>query len=90
MGSVGRRHLVAGKTGARIVAVARDVRVIHRLTFLAVSNKTYTVQFKNALTDPSWGRLTDVTSAPTNRLITIDSLVPLSTRFYRLVTPATP
>jgi hypothetical protein len=61
-----------------------------RLTFLAVSNKAYTVQFKNALTDASWGRLADVPAAPTNRLMLIDSVVPGATRFYRLVTPTAP
>ncbi len=61
-----------------------------RLTFVAVSNKTYTVLFKNTLNDPAWTRLVDVSGAPTNRLMTVDSIVPGTTRFYRLVTPLAP
>jgi hypothetical protein len=61
-----------------------------RLTFVAVSNKTYTVQFKNSLNDPAWSRLLDLSAAPTNRLMTIDSAVPGTNRFYRLATPLAP
>lgn len=61
-----------------------------RLTFLAISNKSYTIEYKNALTDSGWSRLTDINSAPTNRLLQFNSFVPSTNRFYRARTPRLP
>jgi hypothetical protein len=59
------------------------------IEFSAVSNRTYTVQFTDAL--PSgWQRLTNVLNAPTNRIETVIDPSPASNRFYRLLTPAAP
>ncbi len=57
-----------------------------RLTFLAMSNRTYTIEYKDGLIDPSWSSLTNVAAAPTNRLEKIDTTV-TTNRFFRLRTP---
>ena len=60
------------------------------LRFMALSNKTYTVQYKNTLITPTWQRLADVAARTTNRVETVidPSFVP--SRYYRLVTPKQP
>ncbi|MBM3845195.1 MAG: hypothetical protein FJ405_02765 [Verrucomicrobia bacterium] len=61
------------------------------LQFLAISNRTYTVQFKDALDALAWSKLTDIPAHATNRIeIVIDLDRSSSQRFYRLATPATP
>jgi hypothetical protein len=56
------------------------------LTFLAVSNRTYTVEFKNALSEPSWSHLIDVGAASFDRAVQINTMAPAD-RFYRVRTP---
>ena len=60
------------------------------LLFNAVSNRTYTVQFKPSLDAAGWQRLTDVAARSTNRLETIVDAEATPGRFYRLATPAQP
>ncbi len=56
--------------------------------FLAVSNRAYTVLFKDGLLEPFWSHLADVPSQPTNRLQRIaDPSAGPALRFYRLSTP---
>jgi hypothetical protein len=73
----------------RILSIG-DLSGTARLTFLAASNRTYTIEYKNALNDPAWTRLTDITSAPTNRLMLINTVVPGTNRFFRARTPQLP
>ena len=55
--------------------------------FLAVSNRSYTVQFKDSLADLIWLKLVDLPSRPTNRIERIiDPAANPSRRFYRLAT----
>jgi hypothetical protein len=57
------------------------------LSFNAASNKTYTVQYSDAL--PVWSKLIDVESASTNRSMQITDPAPnAGARFYKLLTPA--
>ena len=58
-----------------------------RLVFFAVSNKTYGVEYKKFLDDPSWTTLSNITAAPSNRTFFINTTVPTTNRFYRLRTP---
>jgi hypothetical protein len=59
------------------------------LTFNAIADKTYSVLYKNALTEVNWAKLADVAASTTNTTkILNDSLGGLETRFYRLTTPA--
>jgi CotH protein/lamin tail-like protein/Fn3 domain-containing protein len=58
------------------------------LRFMAVSNRTYTVQFQNSLGAPDWSALRDINVAPTNRVLEVmDTSPDAASRFYRLVTP---
>ena len=60
------------------------------LSFNAASNKTYTVQYRDALADPEWFKLMHVEGALTNRTMRITDPSPSApSRFYRLITPAT-
>ena len=60
------------------------------LEFNAVSNRTYTVLFKNTLADPVWSKLGDVEARTTNRVATISDRNSITGRFYRLATPEQP
>ncbi len=55
--------------------------------FTAASNRTFTVQFKDALDAPTWTLLTNITAAPQTRVITISTAPTNSARFYRLAVP---
>jgi hypothetical protein len=57
------------------------------LRFGASSNKTYTVQYKNVLTDPAWSKLTDVAPYPSNWTATVFDPAAKRSRFYRLLIP---
>ncbi len=59
------------------------------LTFNAVSNRTYAIEFTDALGSGAWNRWTDVEAAPTNRVQTLEipGAVGSGARTYRLVTP---
>lgn len=59
------------------------------LTFNAVSNRTYTVQYTDNL-GSTWLKLADVLSSPTNRAEIITDAPPASSRFYRIATPQQP
>lgn len=58
--------------------------------FGAVSNRTYTIQFSDALDSGAWSRLTDVLAQPTNSVWTINDPAWNTNRFYRVVTPVHP
>jgi hypothetical protein len=60
---------------------------VARIGFFAVSNKTYGVEYKKFLDDPTWTTLTNIGAAPTNRALFIQTVVPTTNRFYRLRTP---
>lgn len=60
------------------------------LQFLALSNRTYTVQYREALGDGEWLRLVDVVAGPTNRVTEVWDPAPALTasqRVYCLTTP---
>ena len=62
------------------------------LGFEARSNKTYTVVHRPAVESAAWTSLINVSSAPTNRFMTVTDIVPANapTRFYRLASPKLP
>jgi hypothetical protein len=60
------------------------------ITFLALSNKTYSVQFRDNLAAATWQRFTNVTARTTNFMHTITDSNAVPNRFYRLVTPYQP
>jgi len=59
------------------------------LHFTAAAGNTYTVQYKNALADPTWTKLADVPAQPvTGDYPVTDSSAGGQSRFYRIVSPA--
>jgi hypothetical protein len=58
------------------------------LTFNAVSNLTYSVQYRDLLGLGPWTKVSDVPSLSTNRLETVADTNWTSGRLYRLVTPS--
>ena len=62
------------------------------LHFIALSNRTYTIETCNALPAQNWNRLTDVIAAPTNRMFDLlDPAEPSARqRFYRIISPRKP
>jgi hypothetical protein len=58
-----------------------------QVTFQAASNKTYSIQYSEALPAANWSKLADVVAAATNRTITVQDPASASGRYYRLVTP---
>ena len=57
------------------------------LEFAAKSNKTYTVQFRDALSNAGWLALTNLPARSTNAMERVTDGAQASHRFYRLVTP---
>ncbi|HXJ55725.1 MAG TPA: lamin tail domain-containing protein, partial [Verrucomicrobiae bacterium] len=60
------------------------------VTFLAQSNKTYSVQYTDNLGAGVWLKLGDVVAQPSMRSVSVADLTSNSNRFYRLVTPQRP
>lgn len=60
------------------------------LGFHAVSNRTYTVLYKDTVSAGDWSKLTDVPAATANRMVLVTDQPVGAARFYRLVTPAAP
>jgi len=61
------------------------------LQFLAVSNHSYSVLFRNSLDTGMWARLGDLPARTTNRIeIIVDPEGMVTSRFYKLVTPGWP
>jgi hypothetical protein len=60
------------------------------LQFMAVSNRTYTVEFTDALGLRSWSKLADLPALPTNYLEILTIPASATNRYYRLLTPRRP
>jgi len=60
------------------------------LQFMAISNHTYSLLYKNALEDSSWSKLIDVPARDTNWPSSVVETTDATNRFYRLVTPMLP
>ena len=62
------------------------------LGFSALSNKTYSVIWKNPVAATNWHSLVDVEAAPTNRFLFVTNFATMeaTSRFYRLTTPRAP
>ncbi len=59
--------------------------------FLAYSNTTYTVEYRNSLSTVNWQKVGDVPAAPSNRVVEVPDLTAYkkSDRYYRVQAPAT-
>jgi hypothetical protein len=60
------------------------------IEFQASSNKTYTVEFRDALGQGTWQSLVNLPARETNRVEFLIDAKPGLRRFYRLLTPARP
>jgi hypothetical protein len=60
------------------------------LEFLAISNRTYAVQTRPTLSAGDWQPLATVPASPTAFAATVTHTNSDASRFYRLVTPASP
>ena len=60
-----------------------------RFYFAAVSNKSYSVEYRNALSGVGWETLCNFDSLPTNRVLWVTNTLPADvwSRFYRVKTP---
>jgi len=62
-----------------------------RISFTAQPDRTYTIEFSDSLTSPSWQKLSDVPAGATSRPVEItDPATDRVVRFYRVVTPRVP
>jgi hypothetical protein len=60
------------------------------LGFTAQAGVSYTIQYKDALTDPTWLKLLDIAPSPSAQLKDIVDPAPVTQRFYRAATPQQP
>ena len=60
------------------------------ISFQAMSNRTYTVEYADDVTSLTWTKLADVIATSSNRTATVIDPAPSNTRFYRLTTPRQP
>jgi hypothetical protein len=71
------------------IRIVGSIDGLVRLSFEAVSNKSYIVQSRAELGDGSWFDLVNITAEPSNRVVTVTN--PVSARrgssYYRLVKP---
>jgi hypothetical protein len=80
-----------GRSFLRVESISRAAN-ISALRFIALSNRTYTVECCDSLPARAWSRVTDVTAAPTNRLLDVLDSGSDGTRqrFYRILCPREP
>ena len=60
------------------------------VSFQALSNKTYSLQYRENFNGGSWSTLADVYARPSNRVEVINDPASATNRFYRVVTPRQP
>lgn len=60
------------------------------ISFIAVSNRSYSVLFSDTLVSPTWSKVGDVSARATNRQASVLDPAFNANRFYRLATPIQP
>jgi hypothetical protein len=71
----------------RMEGISADADVV-TMGFTAISNRSYSVEYKSSLADLAWLRLKDVPARPTNHAASVtDKPDNSGRRFYRIVTP---
>ena len=61
-----------------------------QISFQALSNRTYSVQFTDDLNAPAWTTLADILARTNNRIETVMDSTPATNRMYRIATPRAP
>ena len=70
--------------------VVLSITNVTKISFNAVSNRAYSVQFTDGLNPPAWNKLGDALSRPTSRVEVLGDPMSTTNRFYRVVLPAQP
>ncbi len=60
------------------------------LSFGAVSNRTYSVEYTDSLTGGAWVKLEDISAATSNHVAHVSDPATVPNRYYRVVTPRQP
>jgi len=60
------------------------------VSFPALSNKTYSLQYRENFNGGTWSKLAEVYARPSNRVEVITDSSSSTNRFYRVVTPRQP
>src|SRR5439155_25495039 len=81
------RVAVDQQPGAPLKIRLLDMPFARTLSFSAVSNKTYTVEYTQAPGSGQWTALTDISGCPTNRVEIVVDPTSAARRYYRIVTP---
>ena len=81
------RVAVDQQPGAPLKIRLLDMPFARTLSFSAVSNKTYTVEYTQAPGSGQWTPLTDIPGCPTNRVEIVVDPTSAARRYYRIVTP---
>ena len=84
------RVAVDQQPGAPLKIRLLDMPFARTLSFSAVSNKTYTVQYTDRLGAGPWLKLVDLPAQPVNRVETLMDPDWKTNRFYRVITPRQP
>ena len=71
-------------------AVTLSINGGHVIQFTAKANKSYTIQYKDALTNATWLKLADATSQVADHVVLQTDSNVLTRRFYRVITPIQP
>ena len=72
------------------LSIAPPVASAVGVSFDAVSNRTYSIEYRTSLTTGVWERLTNFAISPTNRTFIWSNDVTEPSRFFRIVTPQDP
>ncbi len=75
---------------SRLTATIVSTGTSADVSFQALSNKTYSLQYRENLNGGSWSRLAEVFARPSNRVEVIADPATSTNRFYRIVTPRQP
>lgn len=87
------QEYIAGTDPANPLSYLRILRLVPGTTtveFMAVSNKTYSVEFRDSASEGIWTRLADVPAQTKNHLQQVTDSASATNRFYRLLTPRQP
>ena len=76
-------------SGATEIGVTADLGACS-LRFTAISNRNYSVLFRETLPGSPWLKLVDVPARTTNRVAIVPDTATNGQRFYRLITPSVP
>ena len=78
----------SNKSYLRIDATAFPVGA--ELQFNAVSNRTYTIQYRDQVTTAPWLKLADIPGRSNTSVVRVTDVGYTTNRFYRVITPRQP